>query len=311
MSEMPTWEQFMSPALKVLSTGEVVSRREAGTRTAHEVGLDPAQMKEVTASGQLLYQNRVGWALSFLTNVGALERPLRANYVITDAGRGLFGKYPGGFREQDVTRLGDDPASPIRPYQATQRRASSTPAAVPAEPAFDDSSSLTPTEQVEQGVARIHEEVAGELLERLQGKDPAFFEQAVVQLLLAMGYGGTGGKGSVTQLTHDGGIDGVIDQDVLGLGRVYIQAKRYANDNAVQRPDVQGFVGALSGKADGGVFMTTSRFSDGAREYAAGIPTRIILIDGKRLTDLMIRYGVGVQVRGTYRIVEVDEDFFA
>lgn len=311
MSEMPTWEEFMVPTLKVLQSGEVLSRRDVGTLAAREAGVEPAQMNEVIASGQLLYQNRVGWALSFLTNVAALERPSRAHYVITAAGRELLTQFPQGMRESDITRLGFDPASPIRQYQATQRRASSTPAVGPAGPSFDDSSSLTPTEQVEQGIARIHEEVAGELLERLQGKDPAFFEQAVVQLLLAMGYGGAGGKGSVTQLTHDGGIDGVIDQDVLGLGRVYIQAKRYANDNAVQRPDVQGFVGALSGKADGGVFITTSRFSDGAREYAAGIPTRIILIDGKRLTDLMIRYGVGVQVRGTYRIVEVDEDFFA
>jgi restriction system protein len=314
MSDMPTWEQFMRPTLEVLSDGKVASIREVGTRAAQAAGVDPEHMKDVTASGQFLYQNRVGWALSFLTIVGALERPSRGNYAIADAGRALLAQFPDGFRQQDVARLGYDPSSPIRPYQATRQTPSvAIPASAvnPPEPKVDETSSLTPTEQVEQGIARIHEEVAGELLERLQGKEPAFFEQAVVQLLLAMGYGGTGGKGSVTQLTHDGGIDGVIDQDVLGLGRVYIQAKRYANDNAVQRPDVQGFVGALSGKADGGVFITTSRFSDGAREYAAGIPTRIILIDGKRLTDLMIRYGVGVQVRGTYRIVEVDEDFFA
>jgi restriction system protein len=170
---------------------------------------------------------------------------------------------------------------------------------------------MTPTEQVEGGIARIHEEVASELLSRLQGKEPAFFEAAVVNLLLAMGYGGETGSGTVTQLTNDGGIDGVIDQDVLGLRRVYVQAKRYAPDNVVQRPDVQGFVGALSGKADSGVFITTSRFSEGARAYAASVPTRIILIDGARLTSLMIRYGVGVQVRETYSIVEVDEDFFA
>ncbi|KGJ73481.1 restriction endonuclease, partial [Cryobacterium roopkundense] len=144
-----------------------------------------------------------------------------------------------------------------------------------------------------------------------QGKEPGFFEQAVVQLLLAMGYGGTTGSGSVTQLSNDGGIDGVIDQDVLGLSRVYIQAKRYADSNVVGRPDIQAFVGALSGKADSGVFITTSRFSDGARVYAEGVPTRVILIDGKRLTSLMIRYGVGVQVRETYRVVEIDEDFFA
>lgn len=170
---------------------------------------------------------------------------------------------------------------------------------------------MTPIEQVEEGVSRIHDEVASELLERLQGKDPAFFEEAVVQLLLEMGYGGAGGKGSVTQLSHDGGVDGVIDQDVLGLSRVYIQAKRYADGNAVQRPDVQGFAGAVHGRADSGVFITTSRFSQGAQDFVASTPTRIVLIDGKRLAELMIHYGVGVQVRQTYRIVEIDEDFFA
>ena len=166
---------------------------------------------------------------------------------------------------------------------------------------------MTPIKQVEDGVRRIHDEVSAELLSRLQGKDPAFFENAVVELLLAMGYGGTGGSGSVTQLSNDG----VIDQDVLGLSRVYIQAKRYAEGNTVGRPDIQGFVGALHGRADSGVFISTSRFSTGAKAYAESTPTRIVLIDGQRLASLMIRYRVGVQVRETYSVVEIDEDFFA
>lgn len=112
-----------------------------------------------------------------------------------------------------------------------------------------------------------------------------------------MGYGGTTGAGSVTQISNDGGIDGVIDQDILGVNRVYIQAKRYKDENSVGRPNLQAFVGALSGKADSGIFITTSRFSDGARAYAEKVPTRIILIDGARLTGLMIRFGVGVQVK--------------
>jgi len=112
-------------------------------------------------------------------------------------------------------------------------------------------------------------------------------------------------------LTNDGGIDGVIDQDILGLSRVYIQAKRYADGNGVGRPDVQGFVGALHGRADSGVFITTSYFSRGARDYVASSPTRIVLIDGKRLADLMIQFKVSVQASETYAIVEIDEDFFA
>ena len=149
--------------------------------------------------------------------------------------------------------------------------------------ADDSTTVLDPTEQVEQGVARIHFEVASELLSRLIEQDPAFVASAVVKLLLAMGYGGVGGRGVTTDPTHDGGIDGVIDQDVLGLSKVYIQAKRYSPNNAVQRPEVQRFVGALSGKADGGVFITTSRFRFARRRVVTGRSRRAwILIDGPR-----------------------------
>ncbi len=302
---VPTWEEFMTPTLRVLSDGHTRNRRDMYPLAAREVRLSESQLNEVLPSGQLVYHNRLGWALSFLNNVGALERPSRGNYRITEAGRHLLEQFPDGMRERDVRALAEDPSSSIRAYVATASR-TRTLGAPEAE-----SSSMTPTEQVQAGISRIHDEVADELLERLQGKDPGFFEEAIVKLLLAMGYGGTTGSGSVTQLTDDGGIDGVIDQDVLGLSRVYMQAKRYADGNVVQRPDVQAFVGALSGRADSGVFITTSRFSDGARRYADTVPIRIVLIEGKRLADLMIRFGVGVQVRETYNIVEIDEDFFA
>ncbi len=308
MADMPNWEGFMIPTLRVMSDGLVRHWREFQPLVADEVHLTEAQRKELLPSGsQLKYENRIGWGVSFLTNVGALERPKRGHYQITEAGRQLIKLFPHGAKERDIRALGEDPNSPIREYVAsTPRRQAGPVAAVSL-----DASSMTPIEQVQSGIERIHEEVAVELLARLQGKEPGFFEQAVVELLLAMGYGGTTGTGSVTQLSNDGGIDGVIDQDILGLSRVYIQAKRYKDDNVVGRPDLQGFVGALSGKADSGVFITTSRFSEGARTYAENVPTRIILIDGKRLTSLMIRYGVGVQVKETYKVVEIDEDFFS
>lgn len=305
MLNIPTWEQFMRPTLEVLNDGIVRSRRELGIDVATIMKFTPEELQITTTSGQPLYQNRMGWGLSFLTNVGALTRPSRGLYTITEAGTQLLGLFPEGFTENQIRELGDNPESPIRVYVATMNRNTDSSIKVVQE------SSLTPSEQVQLGIDRILEEVSGELLLRLQDREPAFFEQAVVDLLLAMGYGGTGGSGAVTKLTNDGGIDGVIDQDVLGLSRVYIQAKRYADGNVVQRPDVQSFVGALSGKADNGVFITTSRFSDGAKTYAESVPTRIILIDGKKLTELMIRYGVGVQTKETYKIVEVDEDFFA
>lgn len=308
MTEMPNWEGFMIPTLKVMSDGEIRHWREFQPLVADEVSLTDEQRREMLPSGsQVKYKNRIGWAVSFMTNVGALTRPKRGHYQVTDAGRELVRLFPDGAKERDIAALGDDPNSPIRVYVSTtkSKRTSSVAAATV------DESSMTPIEQVQSGIERIHDEIAVELLTRLQGKDPGFFEQAVVDLLLAMGYGGTTGTGNVTPLSNDGGFDGVIDQDVLGLNRVYIQAKRYKYENTVGRPDLQAFVGALSGKADSGVFITTSRFSDNARTYAENVPTRIILIDGKRLTSLMIRYGVGVQVKETYTVVEIDEDFFA
>jgi restriction system protein len=307
MTDMPTWEGFMIPTLRALSDGVTRHWREFQPLVAEQAELTDAQKTEMLPSGrQLKYQNRIGWGVSFLTNVGALERPKRGHYRITEAGKQLIARFPGGVTEREIRVLGEDPRSPIRVYQSTSTHTTTAP-----EIASPETSTMTPIEQVQDGIERINQDVAADLLDRLQGKEPAFFEQAVVDLLLAMGYGGTTGTGSVTQLSNDGGIDGVIDQDVLGLSRVYIQAKRYGNANTVGRPDLQAFVGALSGKADSGVFITTSQFSDGAKTYAQNVPTRIILIDGARLTALMIRYGVGVQTRETYNIVEIDEDFFA
>ena len=218
-------------------------------------------------------------------------------------GRELLAKHPERIKELDLRLI----AKPGDEWWVSKRQ----PPAGELESVEADSPPLDPREQVEEGITRIHDEIKADILRRLREREPAFFEQAVVQLLVAMGYGGTGGTAAATRLVGDGGIDGVIDQDVLGLSKVYVQAKRYAAENTVQRPDVQAFVGALSGKAEQGVFITTSRFSAGAIEYAErDARVRVILIDGARLTELMIRFGVGVQVKQTLHIVEVDEDFF-
>lgn len=302
MADMPTWEQFMVPVLTVLSDGTSRSLRQLRNDVADSIALTAEQRQEGLSAGGSRADNRIGWASSFLSRVDAVRRPSRGVYEITDVGRELLKQHPAGITENDLKPLAKegDEWWITRSGSSTSSDQSST----------DVTASLDPTEQVEQGVARIHEEVASQLLTRLMDQDPTFFEEAVVELLLAMGYGGLGGRGMTTAASNDGGIDGVIDQDVLGLNKVYVQAKRYSPTNSVQRPEVQGFVGALSGKADGGVFITTSRFSSGALEWAETVPTRIILIDGKRLTELMIEYGVGVQVERTYRVVEVDEDFF-
>lgn len=302
MTGLPSWEDFAVPVLTVLSDGATRTLRDLRKDVSELTGLTDDQRAQTLPSGQSRAENRIGWAASFLNRVDALDRPGRGRYVITELGRGLLISHPTGITVHDLRSLAKE---------GDEWWKQKSSAAVDQANGLDpDLSGLDPTEQVEQGIARIHEEVSSELLARLVNQDPAFFEAAVVKLLLAMGYGGVGGRGIATALGHDGGIDGIIDQDVLGLSKVYVQAKRYSPGNSVGRPDVQGFVGALSGKADSGVFITTSRFSPGAFEWVENIPARIILIDGPRLTELMIEYGVGVQVERNYRVVEIDEDFF-
>lgn len=302
MTQMPTWDGFLVYVLRYLSDGAVRGTGEIRQTVADQAALTEEQRAEQLPSGQSKADNRIGWAVSYLTRLGAIERPARARYRITPVGADLLARYPDGITATILwtqVRSGEDGPS----------SSPNTPGVTLESPAVEVES-LDPMEQIEAGMARIHADVAADLLQRLQSKEPTFFEAAVVKLLVAMGYGGADRKATVTPQSNDGGIDGVIDRDALGLDRIYIQAKRYAGNTPVQRPEVQAFVGALSGKATTGVFLTTGRFSQGAQEYAQAAHTRVILIDGPRLTELMIRYGVGVQSRRTLNLVAVDEDFF-
>ena len=294
---IPKWHEFMAPILRVVDDGQAREVRQLTELAAGVVQLTDDERNVTLTTGQFKYVNRVGWAVWHLTKEGALTRPERGKYVITEVGQQLLKSRP------NVT-----PADVEAVTGFSRCRMQSV--AVDDQASEGDVAGLGPEELIDQGVNQIHAEVALELLSRLHGKAPTFFEQAVVDLLVAMGYGGAEGQAKVTSQSNDSGIDGIIDQDTLGLNRVYVQAKRYAPDNSVGRPELQAFVGALSGKADGGVFITTGRFSSGARDYAEAVPTRIILIDGQRLASLMIRFGVGVQAKQTLKIVEIDEDFF-
>jgi restriction system protein len=302
MTQMPTWDGFLVYVLRYLSDGNVRALSEIRHGVADLAELNDEQRAEKLPSGQSKADNRIGWAASYLTRVDAIERPARARYRITSAGRELLERHPHEITESIIRTMakpGDEW------WLAKPGRAGEPPTGteIEIEP-------LDPMEQIEAGLERISSNVAADLLQRLQSKPPAFFEAAVVKLLVSMGYGGADGKATVTQQSNDGGIDGIIDRDALGLDRVYIQAKRYPSGISVQRPEVQAFVGALSGKATTGVFLTTGKFSKGATEYAELAHTRVILIDGRRLTELMIRYGVGVQTQRTLNVVAVDEDFF-
>lgn len=303
VSAMPVWSGFLTPVLEALTDGQIWRRRDLHTAVEDHVGLIAEQRAEVLPSGQGRAENRIGWALSGLYRAKLIDKPARATFVITDAGRALLAAHAAGITEKILKALPE-----YRDYTPT-RTGSSNGDTVAATEAVDEV--VDPLEQIERGVERLHAEVAADLLARLRGQDPAFLEQSVLDVLVAMGYGGTEGRATRIGGSGDGGVDGVIDQDPLGLERIYVQAKRYAADNIVGRPEIQAFVGALHGVgAARGVFITTSAFTSGAREYAQSIGTRIILIDGKRLAELMIRYGVAVQTRQTFTVVEVDEDYF-
>lgn len=301
----PTWEEYMAPAIRVLADGEVHRARQIVESAADLLGVSAEDRQVLIPSGQERYRNRGLWALSYLSRVGAIDRPTRGNYRVTDIGRKLLEDHPDGITEKNLRALSGDPNAPhtFKAFPLAERPA--TPVVAASDPELD------PEEQIASGVARINSDVAEQLLTRILEQEPVFFEQAVLDLLMAMGYGGAEGTASRTKLSRDGGIDGIIDQDALGLSRIYVQAKRYALDHAVGREAIQGFVGALAGnQASQGVFITTSRFASTALAYADSVSARVILIDGERLTRLMIRYGVGVQVKQRFEVVEIDEDFF-
>ncbi len=298
---IPAWHEFLIPVLQVLSDGKTYVRRDLENAALDVKNIDPELRTIALRTGGFKAAGRVGWALSALKRAGALSKPARGLYVVTDEGRALLRDFPQGLSEKDLMKL---PAWDA--YVPVQGKRS--------ESSIDFESKLEgqdPTELIELGLAKINADVAGELLGKLREGHPEFFERAVVRLLVAMGYGGSERRVHHLGQSNDGGVDGVIDQDALGLNRVFIQAKRYSESNTVQRPELQKFVGALADKgATQGVFVTTSTFSDGAIEYVERIPNRVVLIDGSRLTDLMIQYKVGVQIKNSYELVELDEDFF-
>lgn len=299
---VPIWPQLVLPVLQVLESGETLHRKDLADATAKVAGVGPAARSETLNSGGFRFEQRMGWALSHLAKAGWVTRPSRGHYAITDGGRKCLRDHPTGF-DYALAKV------VFAPYWPKSERTRNAPTLQPeVEEAVDI---LDPLEQIEDGISRIEQEVGEELLDRLRGSHPDFFEQAVVDLLLAMGYGGAEQRGTRIGGSGDEGMDGVIDQDALGLDRIYVQAKRYAAGNNIGRETIQAFVGALAGfGATRGVFLTTSAFTTHAVSYADSLQARVILIDGQRLVGLMIKYRVGVQVTRTYSTVEIDSDFF-
>lgn len=303
---IPDFQTLMRPVLALAEAGEV-RIRDAIATLADQFELTEDERRHLLPSGrQTTFANRVHWAKTFLAKAGLVSSTRRGHFVISDRGRRVLAEHSDRVDMKVLNQFEEYRQFREAIPEADKPADSEMPAAgtVPI--------SVTPDESLRVTVNQIEQLVAKELLDRLMAAPPKFFENAVVQLLRAMGYGGTRiDAGRVTGGSGDGGIDGVIDQDPLGLDRVYIQAKRYALDNGVGESEVRGFVGALAGKqAAKGVFVTTSRFTTAATKFVQNLQTKVVLIDGDTLAALMIRHDIGVRTEQTLHVKKLDEDFF-
>ena len=304
---VPDFQSVMLPLLQFYGDNKEHSVQEAVDELARNFDLSDEDLKELLPSGkQTTFYNRVGWARTYLAKSGLLEMERRSYYRITDRGQAVLAQNPPRidmkFLEQfpEYVEFRDNRR---KPEKSTQESSTSTANTA-------DIEKRTPEEILEDAYQEIRDSLAQELITNVMKCTPAFFERLVVELLVNMGYGGSRKDAArAVGQTGDEGIDGIIDEDRLGLDTIYIQAKKW--ENVVGRPEIQKFVGALMGKrARKGIFITTSRFSAEAIDYASGIDFKVVLIDGVRLADFMIDYNIGVTGSTTYQLKRIDSDYF-
>ena len=307
---IPDFQSLMRPVLAALADGEVRRSRHVKDAMVEQFELSAEERAQMLLSGrQRTMDNRVGWATTYLSQAGLIERPQRGQLRISPAGREALRRFPERIDMKVLETYPDYLAFRDRTRISTSDEPSAiTPTtSVPETPELDRA---TPSELIERARRTNRAAVEGEVLKKALTLSPTGFEDLVIRLLEAMGYGRAGSV-ERTSATGDAGVDGIISQDPLGLDRIYVQAKRYAEDRPIDRPRIHEFAGALLGKqGDRGVFITTSRFTQGAHNEADRINARIELIDGAKLAQLLVVYGVGVQTEETVVLYGLDEDFF-
>jgi restriction system protein len=298
---IPDYQTLMLPFLAVMSDGVVRRATDVGKLLASKFSMSNEEMTERIPSGQsTIFENRIGWARTYLKKACLIEPVLRGQYRITPRGLDVLKSKPPKIDAAFLRQFPEfvDFVNPKNDGQTTGVDAGETP------------ESQTPLEVLESAYQRLRRELADELLQTVRSATPAFFEHLVVDLLVAMGYGGSRkDAGQAVGRTGDDGVDGIIKEDRLGLDGVYIQAKRWTA--SVGRPEIQSFAGSLEGhRARKGVFITTSQFSKDADEYVKRIEKRIVLINGEQLAQLMIDNDVGVGEVNTYKVKKLDRDYF-
>jgi restriction system protein len=303
---IPDYEQVKLPALEFLADGQTRRLRDVYDEVAKNFGLTSEERAELLPSGtQLRWNNRVNWACYDLYKAGLLDRPKRGHYKINEMGLKILAQKPANLDRSFLRQFPD--------FLEWDKGSAKTTGAAPAFDELDSSSTQTATERLEAAFEEMQSALKQDLLDLVRKMDPYAFEQLVVDLLVAMGYGGTRAEAAqVTQRSADEGIDGVIKEDRLGLETIYLQAKRW--QNPVGRKELQAFVGALAGQgASKGVFITSGEFANTASEYVEKISQKgqkVVLIDGDRMAGLMIEHGVGVSAVKTYALKRVDSDYF-
>ncbi len=309
---VPEYQTFMAPVLMALQDGQPRSARQIREFVAAEMGITEDDRKDLIKSGIPVFDNRVSWAVTYMVQAGLVRRPRRGVNQITERGLAVLREHPDRVDNNILLQFQE-----FREFKSRVRTADSHPrgnGTTVAEEAQRTDLSVTkgaPHETIQSAIEENNAAVASDILARVRERDPAFLENLVLKVLTAMGYGGAVGSAERLGRSGDEGLDGVIKQDSLGLDRIYVQAKRYAADRTIGRPDIQGFVGALHGaQADRGVFITTSRFSQDAYEYAEKVNARVILIDGATLAGLLVEHNIGAQDSEAFVLKRVDEDFF-
>lgn len=299
---VPDFQSIMLPLLRFYADGHEHSVQEAVDELARTFDLSEEDLKQLLPSGkQTTFYNRVGWARTYLAKSGLLEMSRRSYYRITPRGREVLQKAPSKidmrFLEQFPEYLEFKRSKHKREKQIDDGE--------------ESEESRTPEEVLEDAYQEIRDGLAQELLANVMQCSPTFFERLVVELLVKMGYGGSRKEAArAVGQTGDGGIDGIIDEDRLGLDTIYVQAKRW--ENVVGRPEIQKFVGALMGKrARKGIFITTSKFSNEAIDYVSNIDFKVVLVDGQRLAEFMMDYDVGVTGSTVYQLKKIDSDYFS
>ncbi|MEZ6196769.1 MAG: restriction endonuclease [Planctomycetota bacterium] len=300
---IPDYQTVMLPLLRLIADGGEWGVRHATDRIADEFGLSEDERAELLPSGkQPVLRNRVGWAKTYMAKAGLIEATRRGFFRITETGRSVVAQNP---ERVDVSFLERFPE--FVEFRNLRHDAKATG----EEGKSTSEDSETPDERLRRAMRQLRSELKLDVLHQVKVMSPAFFEQLVIDLLVAMGYGGSHeDAGQAVGRSGDGGIDGVIKEDRLGLDAIYIQAKKW-DANPIGRPEIQKFVGALHGqRARKGVFITTSRFSSEARSYVETIDTKIILLDGEELASLMIDNDVGVSTLETFELKRLDTDYF-